>query len=82
LGSGALPLDRNGRFCGATVIGRSGAVNDNTEAVGYIDLVASGGGALFDFGSVATQFNVRVYKQVGTAGNTNITLNVLIFLKK
>jgi len=54
--------------------------NDNSQAVGNIELRGAAGAEL-SIGSELRIFSIRVDKQAGTAGNTNNTYNALVFFR-
>jgi len=74
-------LNKNGRFRGCAIVARSGAPNDNTEAVGLITILNQTG-AIIDLNTQITGIRINVKKQLGTAGATVITFHVLVFLSK
>jgi len=54
--------------------------NDNSEAVGSIELRTESGFEI-SFGEHINQVNLRINKVVGTAGNTTQTYNVMVFMR-
>jgi len=79
--SGAINLDRPGDFLGGVAIANNSATNDNAQAVGAVMLTDATPSAL-TFGESLTQFQVRITKLAGTAGNTQINIMVTLFLRK
>jgi len=80
--SASLPLEKAGRYVGAAVISTSvGGNNDNSQAIGGIE-VREGDGTALNYGDPITNISIRLVKQVGTSGPLVVTFNVLIFLRK
>lgn len=79
--SGAMNLEREGSYVGGIAGCRGFIDNDNSQAVGGWDLRDASGNTL-TFEEVINHAHVRVHKQAGTAGNTNLTMTAIIFLKR
>lgn len=54
--------------------------NDNSQAVALISLLDQGSGTIVP-GESITGFIVRITKQIGTAGNTVIAINVMLLVR-
>jgi len=72
-------LSKPGRFVGGFITATTSADNDNTQAVGLAELRTTG---TIAYGSAIAQLRVRATKQAGTAGNTNVTYHMTVFLRK
>jgi len=77
----AFNLDKPGVYLGGGVTIGNQANNDNTQAIGSIELDDVGGG-LLDIGDNITGLMVQIKKAIGTAGNTVITCNWFVFMRK
>lgn len=78
--SGALvPVVKVGEYIGGTITAKSTAQNDNVEAVGLVELRDSG---TIAFGSEVLSVRVRVNKTAGTAGDTVVTFEVMLFMHR
>jgi len=73
-------LTRAGVYLGGAVYVRFGPDNDNVQAVGTIEILDQASGTL-DSGDNITGIIVRANKELGTAGATNLSCNVLMFMR-
>lgn len=78
--SGAINLDRAGHVVGFSCSPSGMPNNDNGEAVGAWEVRDAGGG-IIAFGEELTAVSVRVNKQAGTAGASNITFVIMVFVR-
>jgi len=78
--SSIVNLERSGNYIGGTVIASTSSDNDNTQAIGLVELRGSPTGTL-SFGVFTSGVRVRINKQIGTAGASNVTFHFLIFMR-
>jgi len=72
-------VDRGGHLMGWTITGRFVPNNDNSQATASFAIRDTGGS--INIGDEIISFFVRMQKQIGTAGNTNFDLNVMLFMR-
>jgi len=73
-------LIKKGSVVGYTATCQQMVDNDNAEAVGMWEIRDESGSNLV-YGERTTQFRLRVIKAAGTAGTTNQTWQILLFIK-
>jgi len=78
--SAIVNLDRPGTHLHSSAIVIGGADNDNSQAIGYVRMLAQSGNMAY--GLSITGFRIRVGKVAGTAGSTAITYSVITFMRK
>jgi len=80
--SAAVSLAKPGIFlgCSMTQLSAPGA-NDNSQAVGTIGIQDAGFG-LVAFGEFLEVVRMVIDKAAGTAGNINLSYNLLMFMRK
>jgi len=78
--TGVTNVNRPGNCVGYSVTPGFPSNNDNTQAVSLISMLDQGSGTL-GVGEFITGFVVRVVKQIGTAGNTNVAINVTLLMR-
>jgi len=79
--SSIIPLEKSGNFLGAAIaIGH--ALNDNNvQAIGATEIRQGAGGQIL-LNDFLPDIRLRVRKQVGTAGNTTVIYNVMLFMRR
>ena len=75
-------LDKPGRYAGVAMGFLNVTNNDNSQAIGGYSFRRRNPNATPVYGDAFTEWDVRIVKQVGTAGATIIDLAVMIWLKK
>lgn len=78
--SNTVTVIRSGAIVGFAVGPQFGAANDNVQAIGFTHMLTNGGGA-FVYGQRLVDIVLRTNKQAGTAGNTVVTHQVLLFIR-
>jgi len=78
--SGALTLERPGNCIGFTATVTNPPDNDNSQAIGIISLEQGSGGSIAS-GQPITSVRATVIKEAGTAGNTNISINISLLMR-
>jgi len=78
--SGVLNLERSGRCLGFSVTVITAASNDNSQAIGSILLLDQGSGSI-TYGELITGVVTRIQKLAGTAGNTVVTVKIMLFMR-
>jgi len=78
--SGSVALQKSGTLLGVAATFVNGDNNDNTQAIGNFD-VRTNAGLPAVIGNHAISLNVRVHKELGTAGATSVTILVLAFVR-
>jgi len=78
--SGVLALQKPGNVVGYTITPTNPADNDNTQAVGIVHLTSQTGGSI-PSGAFITGVTANVIKEAGTAGNTNVSINVSMLMR-
>ena len=79
--SPSVNLERAGNFRGVSCVGQGTGNNDNSQAVGSVEVRTSGGSSI-TFGQFITAVNVRVTKQVGTAGALVQSYFIMVYMGK
>jgi len=77
---GNTTLQRAGIFVGGAIAGQSGTDNDNSQAIGNVELRGTPTGTL-TLGVFVSGVGARVAKQLGTAGNTVMSYNAIVMLR-
>jgi len=75
-------VDRAGTCLGYSITPTVAPSNDNQQAVGAFFCVFNDASANLTIGLHIFNFRFRVLKQAGTAGSTNMTANLLLFMRK
>jgi len=78
--SAGVNLERSGRFIGGAILNTGGTSNDNTQAIGIQDLRASPNNVL-TVGLLINAVLWRVYKEIGTAGDTTVNGIAILFMR-
>lgn len=80
--SANMPLERAGTCVGYSNSGVAvSAINDATEAVGFIDLLNESGGAALALGLDITGCRFRIHKQAGS-DTALVTVTIMAFMRK
>jgi len=78
--SSIVNLERSGNYIGGSVIATTSTDNDNTQAIGLVELRGSPTGTL-SFGVFASGVRVRINKALGTAGASNVTFHFVVCMR-
>jgi len=78
--SAVLNLEKPGSCIGYTITPTNPADNDNTQAVGIVHLTSQVGGSIAS-GQPISGVTANVIKAIGTAGNTNVSINVTVLMR-
>jgi len=78
--SSVLSLVKPGNCIGYTITPTNPADNDNTQAVGIVHLTSQTGGSIAS-GAFITGVTANITKAIGTAGNTNVSINVSVLMR-
>lgn len=79
--STAVNLERPGRYIGGVLTPISAPDNDNSQAIGHVDMRSEAATTLI-YGTRISGITWRIDKQAGTAGATIIGAHAIIFLRK
>jgi len=78
--SAVLNLQKPGNAVGYTITPTNPADNDNVQAVGIVHLTNQAGGSIAS-GAFITGVTANITKAIGTAGNTNVSINVSLLMR-
>jgi len=78
--SSGINLVKPGNCVGFTAMTTNPPNNDNSQAVSIISLETAGGAAISS-GLFITSVRAVVTKQIGTAGLTNISINITLLMR-
>jgi len=79
--SGVTNVDLGGNVVAAMISPLEIPNNDNTQAIGCFEIRDQTGGVI-SYGEAITGFQVRLVKQIGTAGATITIWQILIWIRK
>jgi len=75
-----LNLTKPGNIVGYTITPTNAANNDNTQAIGVVHLTSQGGGAIAS-GAFITGVIANIIKSAGTAGTSNVSINISVLIR-
>jgi len=79
--SGTIPLSKAGVFLSACVTARAVPNNNNSQAMGGVEVKLDAAGNNLTLGDFVTTVAVRVNKAIGTAGATGVNFHVTVFMR-
>jgi len=79
--AGNIPFERAGTYLGAAIVLGSLVNNDNTQAIGAVE-INNIGFINLAIGNQMTGIRLVVTKTAGTAGSTVMTYSVIVFLRR
>jgi len=78
--SSTRTIEKPGIVLGYSICPVAPANNDNVQAIGSITVLEQSGGGI-GLGEFITGIRTQIIKQIGTAGNTVITVEIVLFMR-